>query len=218
MPILALLLYARPSPARTWASAAVAFAGTALLSFDGSPPNVGDAWSVSAAVASAMFILRLEQVGQGKDPAQLNAATLVCAAAAFGVWAAADVLWFARGAADVPPAAAAAERAAELGVVLGEHWPSVLYLAVVTTFVAQWLQALGQASVGAQDAAIIYALDPVYGAGFSYLLLGEQLGATGLAGGALVLAAVGLSRGGGGNKTPPGGDGGGSGGEDVKLK
>ena len=37
----------------------------------------------------------------------------------------------------------------------------LLYLAVGVTFGAQWLQTLGQSSVSAADAAVIYALDPV---------------------------------------------------------
>ena len=49
--------------------------------------------------------------------------------------------------------------------------------------------------MSAPDAAIIYALDPVYGAGFAALLLGERLGPQGIAGAALVLAGVALSRG-----------------------
>lgn len=37
------------------------------------------------------------------------------------------------------------------------------------------------------------SLDPLYGAGFSYLLLGEQLGPQGLLGGLLILAGVAVS-------------------------
>ena len=44
--------------------------------------------------------------------------------------------------------------------------------------------------MSAPDAAIIYALDPVYGAGFSYLLLGETLGPQGAAGARLVLTCL----------------------------
>ena len=65
---------------------------------------------------------------------------------------------------------------------------------VVTTAGAQWLQAQGQSRVSSQDAAVIYALDPVYAAGFSYLLLDERLGTQGLVGAGVVLAAVVLSR------------------------
>jgi len=192
VPLLALLLYGRTSPPRTWVSALLAVCGTGLLASDGSPPNVGDAWSLAAAVASACFILRLEAAAAGAappEPAELNAATLTCAAGYFALLAAAEV-GGAGGAAPVPLMEAAR--------ALGESSPQICYLAVVTTFVAQWLQAYGQARVGAQDAALLYALDPCYAAGFSYLLLGETLGPQGFAGAAVVLAAVAISRGGGG--------------------
>ena len=70
----------------------------------------------------------------------------------------------------------------------------LLYLSLVTTVFANWLQTVGQRDVSAPDAAIIYALDPVYGAGFSFLLLGETLGPQGVTGAGLVLLAVLFSR------------------------
>ena len=36
----------------------------------------------------------------------------------------------------------------------------MLYLAVVTTALCNWLQTVGQARIGAEQAALIYALDP----------------------------------------------------------
>ena len=51
-------------------------------------------------------------------------------------------------------------------------------------------QTIGQRTIAAESAAIIYALDPVYAAGFSYALLGEQLGPAGFAGGGLLVAAA----------------------------
>lgn len=68
--------------------------------------------------------------------------------------------------------------------------PLIAYLAVVTTALTNWLQALGQRSVPAERAAIIYAMDPVYAAGFAYLLLGETLGATGVLGAAIITGAA----------------------------
>ena len=78
----------------------------------------------------------------------------------------------------IPPFPQAAGTAA----ALTEHGAQLCYLAIVTTAVAQWLQALGQSRVSAQDATIVYALDPVYAAAFSFLLLGETLGPQGFAG------------------------------------
>ena len=200
VPLLALLLYGRPSPRRTWVSALLAFTGTALLSSDGSPPNIGDLWSVMAAVASACFILRLEEAStqaESTSPEELNAATLTTSAALCSTWAAADLLLAGEGDgnADVSGIVSGGiDRAAEALSMLSDDTLPILYLGIVTTFVAQWLQALGQSRVAANDAAVIYALDPVYAAGFAYLLLDEKLGTQGLLGAGIVLVAVLLSR------------------------
>lgn len=190
VPLVALLVYGRASPARTWLSAAIALAGTALLSYDGSPPNIGDAWSVAAALASACFILRLEEAAKDDGIAadELNAATIAVSAALTSAWAAAELA--------AQPDGLSIGAVASVGASLlnAEHLPALFYLAIVTTAVAQWLQTLGQSRVSAQDAALIYALDPVYAAAFAYLLLGETLGPQGLAGGGLVMSAVLLSR------------------------
>ena len=192
VPVLAFLLYGRQIAARTWASAAVAVAGTTLLSFDGTPPCAGDGWSLAAALTSAAFILRLERYSSRFDAAALNAATLATTAALCAGWALTAAAFDSAvpGAAELPATLA---RQAEL---MAGQAPALLYLSLVTTALANWLQALGQKSVSAQDAAIVYALDPVYGALFAAALLGERLGPQGLAGAAVVLAAVALSRGG----------------------
>lgn len=52
------------------------------------------------------------------------------------------------------------------------------------------MQALGQRSVPAERAAVIYAMDPVYAAGFAYLLLGEKLGAAGILGASIITGAA----------------------------
>lgn len=186
VPLLALVLYGRRSPLRTWASAALAFCGTALLSYDGGPPNIGDVWSIAAALASASFILRLEEAAGTAPPDEINSATICTSAFLTSAWAAGEVFLVDGG--------GGAARAAELASALSERALPLAYLALVTTAAAQWLQALGQSRVGANDAAVIYALDPVYAAGFSFLLLGETLGPQGIAGAAVVLAAVQLSR------------------------
>ena len=49
---------------------------------------------------------------------------------------------------------------------------------------------MGQRSIKAESAAIIYAMDPVYAAIFSFLLLDERLGTQGLLGGALLVVAA----------------------------
>jgi drug/metabolite transporter (DMT)-like permease len=48
--------------------------------------------------------------------------------------------------------------------------------------------------VTATETAIVYSLEPVFAAVFSYWWLGESLGARGLLGGAMVLVAMVLSQ------------------------
>ena len=63
--------------------------------------------------------------------------------------------------------------------LLRHGWRQLLYLSVAVTATANLLQAFGQQRVGAAEAAVIYTMDPVYGALFAWLLLGERLHAQG---------------------------------------
>lgn len=87
VPFLAFILEGRSISKATWISAFLAFAGTVLLSSDGTPPNVGDLWSVLAAATSAMFILRLEKYSGSCNASRLNSANLWITAGLCGVWA-----------------------------------------------------------------------------------------------------------------------------------
>jgi drug/metabolite transporter (DMT)-like permease len=171
-----------------WASAGMAFVGTALLSFDGTPPNIGDLWSVLAAAASAMFILRLEGAAKAYSATsskELNSACLWSVTGLCGLWAAVEVGAGAQGAAGVSPEEA-------LKHLWEVDWWQIAYLGTVTTALCNWIQTIGQREVPAEKAAIIYAMDPVYGAVFARLLLGdsERLGTQGIIGGALVTSAA----------------------------
>ncbi|CAM9360438.1 unnamed protein product [Ectocarpus sp. 4 AP-2014] len=177
VPFFAFVLEGRRISTPTWISAFLAFVGTVLLSSDGTPPNLGDFWSVLAAATSAMFILRLEKYSGSCDPSQLNSANLWITAGLCGAWAAWEVT----------------TRGVDVSVALEgvqAQAPLIGYLAVVTTALTNWMQAVGQRSVPAERAAIIYAMDPVYAAGFAYLLLGETLGPAGLIGAGIITGAA----------------------------
>ncbi|MDL2274408.1 DMT family transporter, partial [Oscillospiraceae bacterium OttesenSCG-928-G22] len=62
----------------------------------------------------------------------------------------------------------------------------LLFLAVVSTAVGILLQSYCQKQVGALRTGLILVLEPVSGAAFSALLLGDILGASGIAGGLLI--------------------------------
>jgi drug/metabolite transporter (DMT)-like permease len=67
-------------------------------------------------------------------------------------------------------------------------WPAMLYLslsAIATTMMQSW----GQRSVAAQEAAIIFTLEPVFATLFAWLWIDERLTGWAAAGAGLVLAA-----------------------------
>ena len=64
--------------------------GTALLSTDGGPLTIGDAWCVAAAVTSALFILRLEKFSQENNAAELSGVSFATVTALCGVWVGCD--------------------------------------------------------------------------------------------------------------------------------
>lgn len=189
VPLFAFLLLGRRITVDVWLYALAAFTGTALLSFDGSPPNIGDLWSILAAAASAMFILRLEGAAAAYSAArskELNSATLWVVTALCGLWGLVEILKGGGG------GAAGVEVVQQVVV---REWPNILYLGAVTTALCNWIQTIGQREVPAEKAALIYAMDPVYGAIFARLLLGDSeiLGVQGIIGAALVTGAAVIS-------------------------
>lgn len=174
VPLLRLLGGTAPPPI-AWLAAAVALCGTALLAGDGGASWViGDTLSVCAALASAVFIVRLgaRAVDERVRAAPLSAAT-VASTALFAVVGAAF-----RG--ETLPDASAL--------------PAALYLGAVPTALATVLQARAQRFVPPERAAVIYAMDPVFGALFANWLLGERFGARGVAGATLIVFAALLSK------------------------
>jgi drug/metabolite transporter (DMT)-like permease len=215
VPFLALLLYQREISVATWISALTAFTGTALLAYTASSSSsdgesissaaaamtssipwsgqvLGDAYSVAAAVASAMFILRLEKASQqvsaqGGGGAGLNAASLWVVTILAGVWTVATT----SNDADGSIMQTVSQRLPELQSIVWQHPIELLYLGGVATALANWIQTKAQRDISAERASVIYAMDPVYGALFSYALLGETLnGVTGWVGAGLIALAA----------------------------
>ncbi|GKY92154.1 hypothetical protein MPSEU_000186700 [Mayamaea pseudoterrestris] len=198
VPILAFVLLGRSISIPTWVSAFAAFTGTALLATSGvangadptfvaaSSINIGDAWSIAAALASAMFILRLEKASeQVKDAAQLNAACLWVVTLFAALWTIAqsggngDLMTRLQGTWD------------QIVTIASNHTLELMYLSGVTTALANWIQTKAQREVSAERASVIYAMDPVYGAVFSSVLLGENLnGFQGWLGAGIIAAAA----------------------------
>lgn len=72
------------------------------------------------------------------------------------------------------------------GVTLG----SIAYLILATTILTTFLQARYQKESTPSRAAVLFSMEPVFGAFFAYLLLGEQMGKRAFAGAGLILLGV----------------------------
>jgi len=68
--------------------------------------------------------------------------------------------------------------------------PSLIYLGLICNDVALSLQVFGQRWFEAYEAALIYLLEPVFGALFSFLIIGETVTLRGAFGAALILSAM----------------------------
>lgn len=71
-------------------------------------------------------------------------------------------------------------------------WISLFYLGIVTTAFAYWLYFSGMRHTPAMVASIATLLEPLTSTILAWWLLGEQLGLSGIGGGALLLSAIGL--------------------------
>lgn len=156
-----------------WLSAALAVLGVGLLSYDGSPPNVGDLWTLGTAVTYALYIVRLEVFLKQYPVIALTAAQLFFTTLFALIWLAWDqpeVSW-----SSMP-------------------WGALLYLGIAATALTTWLQTIGQRYVSAPEAAVIFTLEPVWASVFAFALLGERLGLQGLLGAALAVVAILISQ------------------------
>ena len=205
VPFLAYFLFGKHISRSTWLSALAAFGGTALLAFDSAGGgggagggaaaalNVGDLWSIAAAAASALFILRMEAASKAvPTSSELNAANLWTVAALALLWTLGNSFHNLEAtAASATDLVHALQHTCQRTLAtITAHPLSLIYLSGVTTALANLLQARAQRDVSAERAAVIYALDPVYGAFFAHVLLGETLGGPGFAGAALIVAAA----------------------------
>lgn len=209
VPFFSFFLFGKSIQLSTWISALVAFGGTALLavdnasagtfSLDASSFCVGDLWSIAAAAASALFILRMETASKAvPKSAELNAANLWTVAFFSLSWAVCvsfnnlysdDATLYTQTLPDVLTQTINQTFQRTLYTIVTNPL-QLIYLSAVTTALANYIQSIAQKDISAERASIFYALDPVYGAAFANLLLGETLGLWGWVGATLIALAA----------------------------
>jgi drug/metabolite transporter (DMT)-like permease len=175
VPVFAGIL-GRGSRRMVWIAAAIALLGVGLLSNDGSPPNLGDLWTLVCAITFALYITRLETFTTVLPTAALTAAHLWVVVLLSAAWV------------FIPSPNHPLTPSSPL------PWRTILYLGVAATAVTTWLQTLGQKSVSAPHAAVLYTLEPVWAVFFGWLIMNERLGARGWLGAILILGAAVLTQ------------------------
>jgi drug/metabolite transporter (DMT)-like permease len=201
VPLIAGLL-GRRIPGSTWAAGAAAVLGVALLDWGGEGLAIsgGDLLCIASAMIFGVHTVRMEEATKRFPDSSQELAALQIAVVALGsiVWEAPELLAVAR----EGGAAGLAGFAADLPWALG------IYMGVATTALTLWMEARAMKVVSAPTAALIYSSEPLWGAGLSFLVLGERWGPAGGAGAALILAACLGSQiaGDGGVALPPSGE------------
>ncbi len=170
-PVCEWLLIGRPPARRLWFAAFVTFGGGALMTGAGLTGTIsaGDLWTLICAVLFALHLVMVAMALRRHDNLQiLFLQVAVCGAACAVVAPIAE-----RSRYDL--------NARSIGLVL--------FLSVVATIGALWLQNYGQARTNATRAAVLFATEPVWAAAFSYLA-GDRLSGREILGASVVFSGV----------------------------
>ncbi|WP_414585754.1 DMT family transporter [Scytonema sp. PCC 10023] len=159
---------------KTFLAAGVAALGIGIMFWEGGELGMGDLLMFGGAVLYALYTLFLEKVTLRHPTLSLTSIQLLFIGGLGALWSNSQVL--------------------TQFEAISQHWKPILYLALFATAAVIWLQTLAQRWVSASEAALIYTIEPVFSAIFSFWLLGEHLGIRGLIGGFFVLAALFLNQ------------------------
>ncbi|XP_073144620.1 uncharacterized protein [Henckelia pumila] len=174
-------------PARTWFGALMSITGIAMLECSGSAPCVGDLLNFLSAVFFGIHMLRTEHIS--RKTKRENFLPLlgyeVCTVALLSIiWYFIEG-WFGNGFQKSSPLSWT--MASVFDYILEFPWIPALYTGIFSTGLCLWIEMAAMCDVSATETAIVYGLEPVWGAGFAWFLLGERWGISGWIGAALVL-------------------------------
>ncbi|XP_043700920.1 uncharacterized protein LOC122651557 [Telopea speciosissima] len=185
VPLLDGLLGAKV-PARTWFGALMSIMGITMLESSGSAPCVGDLLNFFSAVFFGVHMLRTEHITRstGKDNFLPLLGYEVCVVALFStIWYFVG-RWF-RGTQDWNPTTWTWSLVWNWMVAF--PWIPAFYTGIFSTVLCLWVEMAAMRDVSATETAIIYGLEPLWGAGFAWFFLGERWGIAGWIGAALIL-------------------------------
>jgi len=166
---------------RSWVAAALAVVGVGVLELGGgSAPSTGDLWALLQPIGFGMGFWKIERVMKdfpGKG-AELTAVQLVVVFFTGLLW----TLW----------------DSGSTGIDLNELMTqlhslpvaaSVVWTGLVTTALTVLLQTTSLGVLSSTETTVLYSTEPLWGAAFASVVLGEHIGQSTIVGGALILAA-----------------------------
>lgn len=169
-PLFGLVLFRARVGAAVWAGVALAVVGLALLSGVPASTAAGDGLVLGSTAAQALQIVMIERYAARYDALALTLVQMATCFAAFIVIAAA------RGDLSVPRGATV--------------WGALLVTGLFASALAYLIQIWAQRRLSAPRIAIVFSLETVWAGFFGYVLSGDRLGATGLAGCAAIMAGI----------------------------
>ncbi|PWA64304.1 eamA domain-containing protein [Artemisia annua] len=174
-------------PTRTWFGALMSIIGVGMLECSGSPPCVGDLFNFLSALFFGIHMLRTEHISRKTDKQNF----LPVLAHEVCIVALSSIIWFVIGGAtdgslEYHPSSWTWEMFSNWFVEF--PWVPALYTGVFSTGLCLWIEMTAMRDISATETAVIYGLEPVWGAGFAWFLLGERWGVSGWFGAALVLS------------------------------
>ncbi|KAJ4959820.1 hypothetical protein NE237_019730 [Protea cynaroides] len=178
-------LFGATVPALTWFGALMSIVGISLLESSGSTPSVGDLLNFFSAIFFGIHMLRTEHISRctEKDNFIPLLGYQVSVIAFFStVWYLGG--WFG-GTQDWNPTSLTWSMVWSWMVAF--PWIPALYTGIFSTLLCLWIEMTAMRDVSATETAIIYSLEPLWGAGFAWYFLGERWGTVGWIGAALIL-------------------------------
>ena len=182
VPLLAMAVLGRRYGLALWVACAMALAGMALMFHEDEPWNAGDTLTLASTLFYAIYILALEECARRTAAAPLRATRLAAMQALVMCGASGALLLLRHGGIAGTWQAVAA--------LPGPALAALVYLGVIASVLVVTLQAWGQQRVDAMRSAIVFGLEPVFAAATAWVLIKETLGPSGLAGAALIVAAL----------------------------
>ncbi|KAF3773642.1 putative transporter [Nymphaea thermarum] len=171
-------------PFLTWSGAITSLVGIGMIESSGSPPTIGDFLNFLSAVTFGIHMLRTEHYSRTTKKEKFLALL------GYEVWVVAlsSAIWCVvkNGLLDTHQMHSISW-ASLWNSFLAFPWVAALYTGIFSTGLCLWAEMTAMQDVSATEAAIIYGLEPLWGAAFAWFMLQERWGATGWFGAILIL-------------------------------